>query len=91
MRRRAKIDYQLKRALEKIIEADPDFLLDIVVTPVDQEKLELLVKYMEGRGAKATRVGPNAVRGRIPARQVHGLAGSGLVSTMRLTRLHRMH
>ena len=91
MKQRAKVDRLLESAFEKLVARDPDFLMDLVITPTTPDAVEPLVKTIERLGGKTERVLPEKINARVPVGKVEDLASSPLVSSARLARLHRMH
>lgn len=86
-----RMDPLLRSAVEQLLELDPEHLLEVLATPETEDDLEELAVWVERlRGRVLRRKGP-ALRLRIPAGEVEGLAGSGRVRELRLARTRRAH
>jgi hypothetical protein len=87
----SKLDPLLESATDKLADADPGYLLDVVLTRADRSDLDSLLQYLREQGLDAKQVSPETVSSQVPVGRVRALADSDLVGSVRMARLHRMH
>lgn len=86
-----KMDRLLEAAVNKIAEADPDYMLELEITPRNQEDVAEIMRHIAEFGGSVEQMDMECLKSRIPVSQVRRLASSDSVSELRLIRRHRMH
>lgn len=86
-----KLDKGLRTLVERVAKVDPSFEVDLVVASSAPREAAPIADSIQALGGKVKKLKTDVLQCSLPVVKVLELANQEAVSSIRLTRMHRMH